>query len=304
MITAARFLNMSCAICSRTDSAHPIWARLPHPPRQATLYIAMPRPERSFRTEAIILRRQDLGEADRLLTLYTPEFGKLSVVAKGVRKPNGRNTGHVEMFARSSMLLARGRELHVVNQADMTESFLPIREDLARAAYASYVIELLDRFTEPEEQNTPLYRLLNDALGWLTDMGYDLRLAARFYELSLLRLVGYQPDFFQCVAGFEDIEPQDQFFSAAEGGLMCPEHAEGNPGVLAISLSALKTLRYLQTRDFEVIRILKLSEGCHIEIERIIQHYIVYLLERRLKSVDFIHHLQHQALSGGAFANQ
>ncbi len=256
----------------------------------------MPRPERSFRTEAIILRRQDLGEADRLLTLYTPEFGKLSVVAKGVRKPTGRNTGHVELFARSSMLLARGRELHVVNQADMTESFLPIREDLARAAYASYLIELLDRFTEPDEQNTPLYHLLNDALGWLTDPDHDLRLVARYYELSLLRLVGYQPDLFQCVAGLEPVEPNDQFFSAAEGGIICAEHAEGNPHVLSISLNALKTLRYLQTRDFSVIRVLKLSDGCHIEIERILQHYIAYLLERRLKSVEFIHHVQHQAL--------
>ena len=76
----------------------------------------MPRPERSYRTPAIILKRFDLGEADRLLTILTPQYGKLEAVAKGARKLTSHKTGHVELFTRADMLLNLGRELDVVNQ--------------------------------------------------------------------------------------------------------------------------------------------------------------------------------------------
>lgn len=252
----------------------------------------MARPERLFRTDAIILRRQDFKEADRLLTLFTPDYGKFTVIAKAVRKPTGRMTGHVELFARSTMMISRGRDLDIVTQAEMADPFLPIRENLEAAAYANYIVELLDRFTEAEEQNTPLYNLLAQTLGWLAESEQDRRLVGRYYELSLLRLVGFQPDLFNCVVGLEEIEAQDQFFSAAEGGVVCPEHAEGNPHAMPINLTALKTLRYLQTRDFEVIKKLHVNDLLHGDLERIMQNYIIYLLERRLKSVDFIRRLR------------
>src|SRR5262249_30868779 len=98
----------------------------------------MARPERSFRTEAIILRRHDFAEADRLLTIYTRKHGKKRAMAKGSRKPAGRKTGHVELYTRVMMMINGGRELHVVSQAELVEPYLPVREDLERGAYASY----------------------------------------------------------------------------------------------------------------------------------------------------------------------
>src|SRR5512135_2205211 len=100
--------------------------------------------ERLYRTEAIILRRADLGEADRLLKILTPGYGKLRVVAKGARKPASRKTGHVELFTRSNLLVARARNLDIVSQAETVESYRPLREDLLRSTYAHYIVELLD----------------------------------------------------------------------------------------------------------------------------------------------------------------
>jgi DNA repair protein RecO (recombination protein O) len=250
----------------------------------------MPRPDRTYRTDAIILRRQDFGEADRLLTLFTPEHGKLTAIARGARKPTARQTGHVELFARSTLLIARGRDLDIVTQAELADPFLPLHDNLERAAYANYVVELLDRFTEPGEQNTPLYGLLAAALGWLSEPGCDVRLTTRYYELALLGLVGYQPELFRCMLGHEPIVAQDQFFSAADGGAICPEHAEGfeHPHMISIGVDALKMLRYLQTHSIEAIGQMRLRESIHAELERVTLFYITYLLERRLKSVEFI----------------
>ncbi len=254
----------------------------------------MPRPERTFRTDAIILRRQDFGEADRLLTIFTPEHGKLRAIAKGSRKPAGRKTGHVELFTRVAMMIAYGRELHVVSQAEMIEPYLPLRENLERGAYANYVVELIDSFSETEETNRSLYYLLDVTLARLSEPRVDLRLLTRFYELQLLGLVGFQPSLFTCAVGQEDIEPQDQFFSPIEGGVVCPLHARGGSLIMPLPLSTLKTLRYLQTRDYDIVRRLHVDNVLHLELERTLQNYIVHVLERKLKSVDFIRKLRRQ----------
>ncbi|HEX9029302.1 MAG TPA: DNA repair protein RecO, partial [Anaerolineales bacterium] len=78
----------------------------------------MPPRERSFRVEAIVLRHQDWGEADRLLSLYTPDMGKVRTIAKGVRKMRSRKAGHLEPFTRSSLLMARGRDMLIITQAE------------------------------------------------------------------------------------------------------------------------------------------------------------------------------------------
>jgi DNA repair protein RecO (recombination protein O) len=250
---------------------------------------AVPRPERFFRTEAIILRRSDFGEADRLLTLFTPAQGKIRVLAKGARKPTSRKGGHVELFARVDALVTKGRDLDILAQVEMVEPHVALHEDLHRAAYASHAVELLDRFSGEGEENANAYKLLRATLGHLCE-DVDLRLTARFYELHLLTWVGYRPELFSCVVGREEITAQDQYFSYMDGGAVCPAHARQE--MQPISLGALKVLRYLQTRDFETIRVLNVRPTLHAEVERVLHGYLTYLLERRLQSADFLRHLR------------
>lgn len=248
----------------------------------------MPRPERIYRTEAIILRRQDFLEADRLLTLYTQASGKIRAIAKGSRKMNSRQLGHVELFTRAIMLIAHGRELHVVSQSELVEPFLPLREDLTRGAYANYIGELVENFSEFEEQNEKLFDLFNDALGWLSETECDLRLVTRYFELHLLKLVGFQPSLFRCTMGQEELEPRDQFFAVLEGGAVCPDHVHEVQKALPLSLTALKTLRYMQNQPYSAVKLLRVNEQLHGELERTLQAYIVNILEKRLKSAEFI----------------
>lgn len=249
--------------------------------------------ERVYRTEAIILRRTDFGEADRLLTAFTPHRGKLKLIAKGARKPTSRKSGHVELFSHGQFLVAVGRELDIVTQAETLEPFLPLREDLARTTYAYYVAELADAFTAERDENQLLFDLLQDAFGWLSTAD-DLLLAARYYELHLLGLVGYQPQLFFCGGCKKQLEPEVNYLSAAEGSVFCPKCGYDQIGAGELSVNALKVLRFLQSRDWETCRLLRLSPASHAEVERTMNHYITYHLERKLKSVDFIHRLRRQ----------
>ncbi|MCB8942403.1 MAG: DNA repair protein RecO [Ardenticatenaceae bacterium] len=250
--------------------------------------------ERTFRSEAIVLRRRDFNESDRLLTLFSRDFGKIEAIAKGARKPQSRKTGHVELFMRTNFLFAKGREINIITQAEMVEGYTGLREDLVRMTYASYFVELLDRFTADEDKHLGEYNLLANGLRWLEQTA-DFLLAARYYELCLLELAGYKPRLFHCVACAEPIEEQDQFFSAELGGVLCPNCQTADRRAKPISSVAVKVLRYLQTRSWETVQVLQLKRPLHHELETILHHYLTYILERNLKSVDFLHHLRREA---------
>ena len=252
----------------------------------------MPRPERSFRTSAIILKRRDFGEADRMLTVITPRHGKLDVLAKGARKINSHKTGHVELFTRAEMLIHTGRDFGLVVQSEMTGPHVAF-ENLTRGAYAAYTAELLDRFSESGEEDMSMqFTLMDESLTRIADDS-DPRLAVRYFEIRLLDLVGFRPELNVCVVGREAIEPVDQFFSHVQGGVICPQHAGRASAAQAIPMMTLKLLRYMQRSSYAQVKALDVTTGLHDDAERILLGYITYVLERRLQSPDFIRRVRH-----------
>lgn len=234
-----------------------------------------------------MLRHSDWGEADRLLSLFTREMGKVRAIAKGARKMRSRKAGHLEPFTRVNLLLARGRELLIVTQAETVEAYLPLREDLLRIGYAAYVVELLDRFTYEEGENRSLYRLLIDTLARLNAES-EPALAARYYEIRLLDLLGYRPQLFSCVNCESGILPVDQHFSASLGGVLCPNCGPLVRDAVPVSMPALKYLRHFQRSSFEEAARARLTAELNRQMEAITQHYLTYLLERGLNSPAFL----------------
>ena len=243
-----------------------------------------------------MLRHSDWGEADRLLWLFTLEIGKIRALAKGVRKIRSRKAGHLEPFTRASLLLAKGRDLLIVTQAETLDAYLPLRDDLAGITYASYMVELLDRFTYEEGESRGLYRLLCEGLKNLAE-GNEKDLVIRYFELRLLDLVGFRPQLMHCLGCGEVIQAQDQYFSAQQGGVLCPKcgsRASGETGFNAypISLEALKYMRHFQRSNFGEAKRARLTPQINRELEITIQHYLTYLLERGLKTPPFLRRLR------------
>jgi DNA repair protein RecO (recombination protein O) len=254
----------------------------------------MPSRERSIRTEAVVLRHSDWGEADRLLWLFSREMGKVRAIGKGLRKARSRKAGHLEPFTRVTLQVARGRDMWIVTQVETVEAYLPLREDLLRLSYASYVVELLDRFTYEEGENRPLYRLLVETLARLNSEP-DPLLALRYYEIRLLDLLGFRPQLFNCAICGEAITAQDQFFSASQGGTICPNCGTGFQGAYPISLNVLKYLRHFQRSTYPEAARARISNNLYLEIENVIQHYLTYLLERGLNTPAFLRRLRREA---------
>ena len=247
--------------------------------------------ERSLRAEAIVLRHSDWSEADRLLWLYTREMGKVRAIAKGVRKMRSRKAGHLEPFTRVNVLLARGRDLFIVTQAETVNAYLSLREDLLRVGYAAYVVELLDRFTYDNDENRSLYNLLANTLGRI-DESSDLIVAVRYYEIRLLDMLGYRPELFKCINCGKQVQPEDQFFSAIQGGALCPTCGIAVQESRPITMAALKYLRHYQRSAFSEASRARPDPAVNQEIETLVHHYLTHLLERSLNTPVFLQRLR------------
>lgn len=244
---------------------------------------------RVYRTEGIILRRTDWGEADRLITLFTPELGKLRVLAPGARKPQSRKSGHLELFTQGEYVLARGRTFDKITQAETRAYFAGLRETLDRTALASAAAELVDRALGEHDENAPLYDLLLATLGWIAAEP-DPLLALRYFEVQALGLLGYQPQLHACVRCDEPLEPVDQFWSVEEGGVVCPRCAGpvSEALLLRLPLDLLKVLRLMQGHPWERVRGLRMPLSLLYTLESMLNHAIRAMLDRDLKSERFL----------------
>lgn len=246
---------------------------------------------RVYKTEAIVLRHIKLGEADRILTLYTPGLGKIKAVAKGARRPGSKFGGHVELLTHSLLMLARGRNLDIVTQSQTINSFLPLRNNLWRTSYALYVLELVDAFTEERFENRPVFDLLLNTLTWLCEAN-DNDLAIRYFELHFLHHLGYRPQFHTCPSCNLPLQPVTNFFSPFQGGVLCPECSYKEPVVRPLSINALRVLRLWQDYNYDTAHRVKLSPELSSELEQVMNGYITYLLERETKSTAWLNRLR------------
>lgn len=146
---------------------------------------------RPYSTEAIILRRTNYGEADRVLSIITPDHGKISAIAKGVRKPKSKLAGGLELFALCNVTIIRGRgDLGLITSARMEQFFGNILKDYDRMQCGYEAVKLINRATETVAE-PEFYALLRDSLGWLDDMQNDWRLAELCFRLRLQQLLGH-----------------------------------------------------------------------------------------------------------------
>lgn len=250
----------------------------------------MPAPK-TYKTEAIVLKHADIGEADRLLTLYTPSAGKIRAVARGVRRVKSKLGGHVEPLTRCSLVISRGRTLEIVSQAEILESFLPIRRDLLRTAQALYLVDLTDAFTSEHAENYSVYRLLLESIRLLErSPGRDI--LSRYFEIQIVSQTGYAPQLYRCVNCGAPLKPVMNYFTPSGGGMLCPSCSHTEPVVQPISVEALKVVRLLHRGDYATAARLRLSPPLAQEIRRITQGYVRHLLERDLRSINFIDRLR------------
>lgn len=241
---------------------------------------------RVYKTEAIVLRRRNIGEADSILTLFSDREGKFEAVARGVRKAKSRMRGHLEPLTRSRVLLAQGRSMDVLTQAETVAPYRVLRDDLDRTAAALYCAELVDSFVAEHASQPGLYERLvvllegldSGAPGWL----------ARHFELRLLTMMGYDLQVEACATCGGALPEEPALFAPAAGGLVCREcRSQAGSGRIA-SVRAIKVLRYGKRHDAAEFAALMMAPELEDELSGLMGDSVRYVLEREPRTQKFV----------------
>ena len=230
-----------------------------------------------------------LGEADRILTLCSPDMGKVRAVAKGVRRTKSRLGGHLELLNRASVSVAIGRNLDTISEAYSISTFGGIRDDLQRVSRGLYVAELVDCFSFEGNGNRAMYSLLLGTLHRL-ESGDNLDMLMRWFEMRLLECSGYMPELVHCVECRAWLEPADHLFACDSGGALCPNCRATSAGaLLPLPLNTMKTLRFIQREaSFDKLEALSAPSQILNDMERLMRTYIRQIVEFEVKSAEFV----------------
>lgn len=240
-----------------------------------------------YQTEAILLAARDWGAADRMVTLFSREYGIVTAMAYGARQPRSRLSGGLQPFSHLQLSIAAGgKGLDTIRQCQVQSAYRPIREDLTRLAYANFIAELTTGLW-PERQAEPaVFDTLLTILQLLSDR--NPRIATLAGAWHLLVFAGFQPEYTRCVrCGQALLLPV--YFSYPDGGSVCKTCEPA--GVPAFAQSDKDLLDKLLTMDLTQPGQFAVNSQILASAERLLYGFVKYQLERPLKSLDFINRI-------------
>lgn len=239
--------------------------------------------------EGIVIRTANYGESNKIVTLYTREWGKVGMMARGAKKPNSRLSAVTQPFTYGYFLMQRGSGLGTMQQGEMISSMRSIKEDIFLTAYAAYIVELLDRSVEDRKPNPFLFELLYQSLNLINE-GYDPDIIMNIFEMKMLNTLGLYPILNQCaVCGSTDGHFS---FSIREGGLLCHRCLEKDPYHFKLSPAAVRLLRVFYYFDLSRLGDISVKDETKAELKKIITAYYDENSGLNLKSKKFLNQME------------
>lgn len=240
-------------------------------------------------TCGIVLKISAHGESDKLVTLYSDDLGRVTGIAKGAKRSKKRFVNKLEEFSSLQIFYRPPRGmtgLHFISDAELRCSHLSIRKDFRRYICATYISELMLRFTRDNDPDPRLYSLLQWALTSLNFEDAPQKIAA-LYHLKLLDLAGYRPELERCLNCQKPVGPDRTFiFLPVNGSLLCSacHLGSGGPNCNHISVQTLKFLAKAQLASLDRLNRLQLSIITASEALESLYHYTFYLLQQDIHS--------------------
>ena len=251
------------------------------------------------KTQAIVIRAFPLQEAHKIITFYTPDFGKVKAVAYGVKSPRSKLSGSLELLNHGTLLFnyRENRDLQSLTGFDLIEGFDGIRADFTRITYGCYLAELVDAIALEGDANPGVFELLRRTYYFLADTD-DVPLLVRVFEIKFLDLAGFAPQLSQCANCGSIVTPSQlqnsqssalvMLFSIRHGGLLCEKCQHRDTSAFSIAPGSCELLKSLRKSEFSKLNRIRASEQNHRELKLILGSFIQYHTERSLKSLKFI----------------
>lgn len=241
-----------------------------------------------IQTQGIILSYRDYREVDRIITIYTKDLGKLSVVARGVRKIQAKLAGHLELFNFTELQMVFKRNFLVISSINI-DSFVTIKENKDKLNIAFAISELLDKSVQEQQKDEDIFCLLTEVFSFLANSSKNFDLIYNWFAFRLIAHLGYEPELKKCVECHRALDPNSLFFSSAQGGILCGDCAgqarERSEKIMKIGSSTLKVIRIFFDK-VELIDKLKFHSDMNKELRAIVDRYLQFNLGVKINSIN------------------
>lgn len=236
---------------------------------------------KSYKTSGIILKRSNLGEADRIITAFTSEYGKVKFVAKGVRKINSKMGGTLEPFYLVELLILPGKSLDTLASSNIQEIFLNTQTDLERIKLSSLFSEIIDKTMPDKTPNLEIFELLLECLRQINTP--KLTLIKPFFITNLLMISGLSPELFRCVKCGQDITMNNSF-SVEGGGVVDQKCRPYFNDIINIDNNVIKLWRLTTNQSYRNLEKLVVTDNDLDNLESLSRQFLRHLTNKEFKS--------------------
>ncbi|MGM7702038.1 DNA repair protein RecO [Pseudalkalibacillus sp. Hm43] len=242
-----------------------------------------------IKSEGIVIRTSDYGESNKVLTVYTKDFGKLGMMARGAKKTKSRLSSVSQLFTHAHFLIQKGSGLGSLSQGEIIHTYRGIKQDIVKTAYAAYMVELLDKSTEDQKPSSALFEFLSLSLRYL-DEDVDPDILKAIFEMKMLRLAGVGPQVDRCVmCGRKE---GSFYFSISEGGFLCEQDRHTDPNALGLSTHTARLLNLFYHIDLSRLGNVSVKKETKEVLKQVLTTYIDEYTGIRLKSKRFLDQIQ------------
>jgi len=242
-----------------------------------------------YKTEGIVLKSTEYEEADKIVTIYTKNYGKITAIAKGVRKTKSKFGSSLEILTLSIFLIHKGRNIDIVSQTEILESFFTTSKEVIKFAFAANCVEIINKLTEEREINIGLFNLLKEVLHYLKETN-DPKLLTLSFKWQIMSILGYRPLLNHCCRCNKSIEDQkEMYFNIKEGGLVCNNCiVKDKEECVKVSIYFNKLVRKILITPLTTISNATIPDKKIKELEKISDLYIAYHSEKNFKTDRFL----------------
>jgi len=235
-----------------------------------------------YRTQGLVLRKREIGEADYLFSVYTRDFGKLEILARAIRKIKSKLRGNFRLFCLSEIEFVQGKNYKTLTDAILIKEFSEIKKDFKKLKIAYRVSDFLDKLIKEAEEDKALWQLLLEVFEKLNNLqftAYNLQLIFYYFLWNLFSILGYSPELYHCISCHKRLKPEGLYFSPKEGGVVCSEcHQKKKNKSIKIKPATIKILRLILEKNYSTLFRLKIKRENIENLKRISQafyHYVV-----------------------------
>jgi len=246
-----------------------------------------------YNDQAILLRRYDLAESDRIVSFFGRRYGKVRVVAKGSKKLKSRFAGRLEPFHKVdiSFFGKENTSLFKLSSVDFSKTNTELASDINKIFRATYLTEMVEAGLRDGDPNPKAFEVVTKALDWFDRQktGRDFEWMTRFFDIQFLSALGYRPTLDSCTICRREWSGENEpLFDASAGGLLCGKCGKGKPSANPLTIGAAKFLKRITESDFDMAERLKPSAPLLKEIENSVTSFRNARLGTLMKSERFL----------------